>query len=71
MKKKILKLTQILIKFFNRLVNSLCFLQTMGICHRDLKPQNILLDANKENLVIIDFGVSKVIESEQKKLKDE
>ena len=40
---------------FAQLVNFIEFLQTKGIMHRDLKPQNIMLDANY-NLKVIDFG---------------
>ena len=29
-----------------------------GICHRDLKPDNILIDEN-DDVKIIDFGLSK------------
>jgi len=28
-----------------------------GICHRDLKPQNILMD-NQKRIKIIDFGIA-------------
>jgi maternal embryonic leucine zipper kinase len=31
----------------------------MGLCHRDLKPDNILFDQDSSSIKIIDFGVSK------------
>ena len=37
-------------------------LKMHGISHRDLKPQNILLNLQNK-LMIADFGISKVIDS--------
>ena len=49
----------LLIRFFDDLINGLSFLQINGICHRDLKPLNIMLDESKQNLKIIDYGSAK------------
>ena len=49
-----------ILKFTENLINSLAFLQTHKICHRDLKPTNLLLDENG-NLFLIDFSESKEI----------
>ena len=50
-----------LIRFTERLINGLAFLQTMKICHCDLKPDNLLLDAFLKNIFIIDLSESKEI----------
>lgn len=47
--------------YFSCLINGLAFLQTLNICHRDLKPQNILLN-QKNHLILVDFGISKKID---------
>lgn len=33
----------------------------MGVCHRDLKPDNILVNPDTKEIKLIDFGVSKQI----------
>lgn len=50
--------TKTIYKYCVSLLNCLAFLQLMGICHRDLKPNNILLDDSLQNLILIDFGIS-------------
>ena len=37
----------------------LAFLLGVGICHRDIKPQNILVDPTTNTLKICDFGSAK------------
>jgi serine/threonine protein kinase len=34
-------------------------LHAKGICHRDIKPDNILCDLNTLEIKIVDFGISK------------
>merc|ERR1719361_544980 len=45
--------------YFRQLVAGIECMHNNGIIHRDIKPQNLLLD-NKYNLKITDFGLSKI-----------
>lgn len=42
--------------FFKQLVDGVAYLHSQGVCHRDLKPDNILIDGGQ--IKITDFGVS-------------
>jgi BR serine/threonine kinase len=46
------------LKFFRQMVDALEFLHLHGICHRDMKPENLLVDENN-NIKISDFGFSR------------
>ena len=48
-----------LIKFSKDLIQTFAFLQTSNVCHRDLKPDNLLVDEKCDNIFVIDFGESK------------
>ncbi|KDP40264.1 hypothetical protein JCGZ_02262 [Jatropha curcas] len=47
--------------FFQQLVSALHFCHQNGVAHRDVKPQNLLLDENG-NLKVSDFGLSALAE---------
>ena len=38
---------------------ALAYLHALGICHRDIKPQNLLVDSNNHVLKVCDFGSAK------------
>ena len=46
-------------KIFHQLIDAISYLHQMGICHRDLKLENILFSSKKKNYIkIIDFRLS-------------
>ena len=50
----------LLIKLYSyQIIRGLGYLHALGICHRDMKPQNILTDPNTHELKICDFGSAK------------
>ncbi|KAJ3217215.1 serine/threonine-protein kinase HAL4/sat4, partial [Clydaea vesicula] len=46
--------------YFKQLVLGVEYLHSMGVAHKDLKPENFLIDSTKRILKITDFGVSEV-----------
>lgn len=57
-KKKVL--TPSLIKQYTyQILKGLAYLAEKSIAHRDIKPQNILVDLKKNRIVICDFGSAK------------
>jgi serine/threonine protein kinase len=45
--------------FFQQLIGGLGYMHSIGLCHRDLKLENILLSGNPPKVKICDFGYSK------------
>lgn len=46
-----------------QLLRSLAYIHSLGICHRDIKPQNLLLDPSTGVLKLCDFGSAKILNS--------
>lgn len=44
-----------------QLCRSLAYIHSLGICHRDIKPQNLLLDPQPHIVKLCDFGSAKVL----------
>ena len=50
----------ILLKLFSyQMLKGIGYLHSLGICHRDIKPQNVLIDPEDYTLKICDFGCAK------------
>ncbi|KAF9273692.1 regulator of ime2 [Linnemannia elongata] len=47
--------------YMYQLLRSLAYIHAVGICHRDIKPQNLLLNPVTDILKLCDFGSAKVL----------
>lgn len=47
--------------YMYQLGHALAHIHNLGICHRDIKPQNLLIDPVKNVLKLCDFGSAKVL----------
>lgn len=47
--------------YMYQLFRSLAYIHSLGICHRDIKPQNLLLNTQTGVLKLCDFGSAKIL----------
>eukprot|EP01111_Echinosteliopsis_oligospora_P010334 TRINITY_DN3193_c0_g1_i1.p1 TRINITY_DN3193_c0_g1~~TRINITY_DN3193_c0_g1_i1.p1 ORF type:complete len:398 (+),score=93.29 TRINITY_DN3193_c0_g1_i1:381-1574(+) len=47
--------------YMYQLCRSLAYIHSLGICHRDIKPQNLLLNPEEGVLKLCDFGSAKIL----------
>jgi serine/threonine protein kinase len=48
-----------------QILRSIAYIHSLGICHRDIKPQNLLLDNRSHDTKLCDFGSAKILEKGQ------
>jgi len=48
-----------------QMLRSLAYIHSQGICHRDIKPQNLLVDIQTHALKLCDFGSAKILRPEE------
>jgi len=47
--------------YMYQVARSLAYIHSLGICHRDIKPQNLLLNTRTHDVKLCDFGSAKVL----------
>lgn len=52
-------------QYMRDLFKALAHLDLLNLCHRDIKPQNLLVDPESKTLKLADFGSAKVVQSDQ------
>ncbi|GAA5828091.1 hypothetical protein JCM3770_000865 [Rhodotorula araucariae] len=56
------RMPEILVKLYvYQTLRALAYVHSVGVCHRDVKPHNLMCDAETGRLVLIDFGSAKVL----------
>ena len=50
-------------RYFAQLLSGVKHIHANGFCHRDIKPENCMIDAATDTLKVIDFGMTKHLES--------
>ena len=50
-------------KIFKQIVQSVSYMHSRNVAHRDLKLENVLIDRNTKQTKLIDFGLSTAVDS--------
>jgi len=49
--------------YMHQILRAVSFMHEKAYCHRDLKPENCMVETRTQILKIIDFGLSKHLDS--------
>jgi serine/threonine protein kinase len=49
-------------KYVKRLLEILCVVHSRGIAHSDVKPENIIINTQNDNVMLVDWGLSHSLE---------
>lgn len=52
------------IKYAKELISAIECLHSMNVLHRDIKPANIILDLSDDKLILLDFGISRLLDDQ-------
>lgn len=52
-------------RYIRQIVDAVGYIHARGVAHRDLKPENVMCDAERGELMIIDFGLTGFVEGDE------
>ncbi|KAJ0433783.1 putative protein kinase CMGC-GSK family [Helianthus annuus] len=56
------RMPMIYVKLYTyQILRALAYIHAIGVCHRDIKPKNILVNPDSHQLKLCDFGIAKVL----------
>ncbi len=56
---------------FRQIFRALAYIHSLNICHKDIKPENVVFSSQDNEIKIIDFSIGKILSDGEDKLIDE